>query len=49
MPPRPLISEQQIQARIAEIGACIDADFPDGDLYLIGILKGAFIGVNCQK
>src|SRR6185503_20018582 len=41
MPLRPLISEQQIQARIAEMGARIDADYPDGDLYLIGILKGA--------
>jgi hypoxanthine phosphoribosyltransferase len=42
MPLRPLISEQQIQARIAEMGAQIDADYPDGDLYLIAILKGAF-------
>ncbi len=41
MPLRSLISEQQIQARIAEMGARIDADYPDGDLYLIGILKGA--------
>jgi hypoxanthine phosphoribosyltransferase len=41
MPLRTLISEQQIQSRIAELGACIDADYPDGDLYLIGILKGA--------
>jgi hypoxanthine phosphoribosyltransferase len=42
MPLRPLISEQQIQTRIAEMGARIDADYPDGDLYLIAILKGAF-------
>jgi hypoxanthine phosphoribosyltransferase len=41
MPLRPLISEQQIHARIAEMGARIDADYPAGDLYLIGILKGA--------
>jgi hypoxanthine phosphoribosyltransferase len=39
---RPLISEQQIQTRIAEMAAQIDADYPDGDLYLIAILKGAF-------
>jgi len=38
---RPLISEQQIQTRIAEIGAQITADYPDGTLYLICILKGA--------
>jgi hypoxanthine phosphoribosyltransferase len=43
MPLRTLISEQQIQARIAEIGAQIDADYPDGTLYLICILKGACI------
>jgi hypoxanthine phosphoribosyltransferase len=41
MPLRPLISEAQIQARIAELGAQIDADYPEGDLYLIAILKGA--------
>ena len=38
-----LISEQQIQTRIAEIGAQIDADYPDGTLYLVCILKGACI------
>lgn len=38
---RPLISEEKIKARIAEIGAQITADYPDGTLYLICILKGA--------
>jgi hypoxanthine phosphoribosyltransferase len=38
---RPLLSEAQIQARIREMGARIDADYPDGTLYLICILKGA--------
>src|SRR5882762_5585032 len=38
---RPLISEEQIQTRIREIGAQITADYPDGTLYLICILKGA--------
>ena len=41
MPLRPLISEDRIQARIAEIGAQITADYADGTLYLICILKGA--------
>src|SRR6202043_1421836 len=41
MPLRPLLSEAQIQKRIAEIGAQITADYPDGTLYLICILKGA--------
>jgi hypoxanthine phosphoribosyltransferase len=38
---RTLISEEQIQTRIREIGAQITADYPDGKLYLIAILKGA--------
>ncbi|MGD1073021.1 MAG: hypoxanthine phosphoribosyltransferase [Bryobacteraceae bacterium] len=38
---RPLLSEDRIQARIREIGAQITADYPDGTLYLICILKGA--------
>jgi len=38
---RPLISEASIQARILELGAQIDTDYPDGTLYLICILKGA--------
>ena len=38
---RTLISEAQIQARILEMGAQIDKDYPDGTLYLICILKGA--------
>jgi hypoxanthine phosphoribosyltransferase len=38
---RPLLSEAQIQTRIREMGERIDADYPDGTLYLICILKGA--------
>ncbi len=38
---RPLLSEAQIQRRILELGAQIDADYPTGTLYLICILKGA--------
>ncbi len=38
---RPLLHEEQIQARIREMGAAIDRDYPDGTLYLICILKGA--------
>jgi hypoxanthine phosphoribosyltransferase len=43
MPLRPLLSEEQIQKRVAEIGLEIDRDYPDGTLYLIAILKGAFM------
>jgi hypoxanthine phosphoribosyltransferase len=38
---RVLVSAEQIQKRIQEIGAQIDADYPDGSLHLICILKGA--------
>jgi hypoxanthine phosphoribosyltransferase len=40
---RVFLSEQQIQQRIAEMGAQISRDYPDGPLYLIAILKGAFM------
>jgi hypoxanthine phosphoribosyltransferase len=36
-----LITEARIQERIRELGAQIDADYPDGPVYMIGILKGA--------
>lgn len=38
---RLLIPEQQIQKRIRELGAQIDADYPEGALHLVCILKGA--------
>lgn len=41
--PRVFLSENQIQQRIREMGAQISADYPEGPLYLIAILKGAFI------
>jgi hypoxanthine phosphoribosyltransferase len=38
---RTLITEERLQTRIREIGSQITADYPDGTLYLITILKGA--------
>jgi hypoxanthine phosphoribosyltransferase len=38
---RPLLSEQEIQTRVLEMGSQIDADYPTGTLFLICILKGA--------
>lgn len=38
---RVLISEAQIQDRIRQLGARIDADYPPGPIYLVAILKGA--------
>jgi hypoxanthine phosphoribosyltransferase len=40
---RVLLSSQQIQARVLEMAAAIDRDYPGGPVYLIGILKGACI------
>ena len=40
---RVLIPAEEIRARIQELGAEIDRDYPDGPVYLVGILKGAYI------
>jgi hypoxanthine phosphoribosyltransferase len=40
-PLRTLLTEQEIQKRIREMGAQIDADYPTGTLHLVCILKGA--------
>ncbi len=40
---RVLVPAHRIQARIAELGREIDRDYPEGDLVLVGILKGAFV------
>ena len=42
LPREILISEQQIQTRVAEMAAEIRRDFPE-DVHLIAVLKGAFI------
>ncbi len=40
---RVLIPAAKIADRIRELGAQIDADYPDGPIHLIGILKGAIM------
>ena len=42
---RVLISSKDIQRRVSEMAAEIEADYPDGPLYLISVLKGSFIFV----
>jgi hypoxanthine phosphoribosyltransferase len=42
---RVLISADQIRNRITELAERIDADYPEGPIYLVSILKGAFIFV----
>ncbi|MEM7432400.1 MAG: hypoxanthine phosphoribosyltransferase [Pseudomonadota bacterium] len=42
--PEVLISEDDVQKRVAELAAQINTDYADsGELVLIGVLKGAFI------
>jgi len=41
--PRVFLTADQIQKRVREMGEQINADFPDGPLYMVAILKGAFI------
>ena len=41
--PRVFLTSEQIQNRVREMGDQISADFPDGPIYLIAILKGAFM------
>lgn len=42
---RILISSSQIQQRIKEMAAQIESDYPEGPLYVVSVLKGAFIFV----
>ena len=43
MNPRVLISAEEIDAKLAEMGKAITADYDGKNLLLVGILKGAFI------
>jgi hypoxanthine phosphoribosyltransferase len=36
-----LLTEEQIQARLAEVAAQVDADYANSDLLMVGVLKGA--------
>ena len=40
---RVLISAEKIAERVRELGSQIDADYPDGPIILVGILKGAIM------
>jgi hypoxanthine phosphoribosyltransferase len=41
--PRVFLTAEQIQSRVREMGQQITADYPEGPIYLIAILKGAFM------
>jgi hypoxanthine phosphoribosyltransferase len=38
-----LLTHEQIQQRVAELGAQITSDYAGSDLLLVGVLKGAFV------
>ena len=40
---RILYRPEEISARVAELGKLISTDFPEGNLLLVGILKGSFV------
>lgn len=39
-------TKEEIAARVAELGAEITAAYPDGELLILGLLKGSFIFVS---
>ena len=39
---RPIVTQEEMRARIRELGRQITADYADKDLVLVGILKGAY-------
>jgi len=41
--PRVFLTADQIKKRVGELGDQITADYPEGPIYLIAVLKGAFI------
>jgi hypoxanthine phosphoribosyltransferase len=41
--PRPLIDATKIAHRVAQLGAEIASAIPEGDLVVVGVLKGAFV------
>jgi hypoxanthine phosphoribosyltransferase len=41
--PRVFLTAEQIQKRVQEMGDQISVKYPDGPIYLIAILKGAFV------
>jgi hypoxanthine phosphoribosyltransferase len=40
---RTLIEAREIERRVRELGEAIGAEYPDGTIYLIGVLKGACV------
>ena len=41
--PKPYIDRHRLAARVAELAQEIERDHPDGELVLLGVLKGSFV------
>jgi len=42
---RVVVTEEELQSKIAELAARVDADYKDRDLLLVGVLKGAIMAM----
>jgi hypoxanthine phosphoribosyltransferase len=42
---RVIVTEEQLQSKVAELAARVDADYKDRDLLLVGVLKGAIMAM----
>jgi len=42
---RVVVTEEELQSKIAELAARVDSDYKDRDLLLIGVLKGAIMAM----
>ena len=42
---RVIVSQEQLQSKVAELAARVDADYKDRDLLLVGVLKGAIMAM----
>jgi hypoxanthine phosphoribosyltransferase len=42
---RVIVTQEQLQSKVAELAARVDADYKDRDLLLVGVLKGAIMAM----
>jgi hypoxanthine phosphoribosyltransferase len=42
---RVIVTQEELQSKVAELGARVDADYKDRDLLLVGVLKGAIMAM----
>lgn len=41
-----LLTEEQINRRVTELAEAVNRDYPEGELIVIGILKGCFVFIS---